>query len=141
MEDLRDGSRNRLWSGNVTPPPSPPSPYASLTPRIFPPRVPFRFTRGRGSGRNDPIIARKHDPFHLSLLPPFPFPFSQFSPNVLFRVVSRKIDFYYYYYFSRNICFSRYRTGKKRDFFSISATGIITGYLSDNCIDVIIFYL
>lgn len=64
MEDLRDGSRNRLWSGNVTPPPD-----LSLTPltyihiyisssKIF---VPFRFTRGR-RGQNDPIIARKHGP-------------------------------------------------------------------------------
>lgn len=52
MEDLRDGSRNRLWSGNVTP-----LPPSSLTPCIFPPRVPFHFTgrrgRGRGTKRSD----------------------------------------------------------------------------------------
>lgn len=59
MEDLRDGSRNRLWSGNVTPPPLSlslcPSFRPSLTPLtkyiyiyfllVF---VPFRFTGGRG---------------------------------------------------------------------------------------------
>lgn len=54
---------------------------------------------GRG-GQNDPIIARKHG--SLPLLPPLPF--LNFRPT-------------FFHDFSRNICFSRHRTGEKKRIF------------------------
>lgn len=104
MEDLRDGSRNRLWSGNVTP-----LPPSSLTPCIFPPPCTFPFYGQKGQGEGDKTIRLSQENMDPFLCSPMLLPLLNFRPTFLHD-------------FSRNICFSRYRTGKRNGFlFSISA--------------------
>lgn len=83
MEDLRDGSRNRLWSGNVTPLPPPfYAPYISSS-------CTFPFY-GEGAEGGDGGTKRS-DYRKKTWIPSSPSsaPFSQFSPNVFPRFFSK----------------------------------------------------